>query len=128
VGRSFIWWTCTGAPVDVDAALAAVPPPPPPSVPSRPTGPVGDVEVRAERYLAQCEPAISGSGGHGRTFLIAQRLVRGFSLDVDTAYRLLAAWNQRCSPPWSESDLRRKLSQASQHGRMGDGDLRDRRR
>jgi hypothetical protein len=128
-GCSFVYWTSDGAPVDVEAALAAVPPLPPPApVPSRPPGPVGDVEARAAAYLDRCDPAISGSGGHAQTFRVAQALVRGFALDDGTAYRLLARWNERCQPPWDERALRRKLSQAVEHGRMADGELRDRRR
>lgn len=120
-----------GAPVNVDWALATVPAPAPPAPPpphSRPhvanTNGLSD-EERAERYLDRCEPAVSGSGGHNTTFLVAQKLVRGFALDEETAYRLLARWNERCSPPWSERELRRKLRQAAERGRMPEGALRD---
>jgi len=88
---------------------------------------VGDVEARAAAYLARCEPAVSGSGGHRTTFVVAQRLVRGFALDEETAYRLLTEWNQRCSPPWSERELRRKVRQAAERGNLPEGSLRDRR-
>lgn len=128
VGRSFVCWPCAGAPVDVEAALAAVPPPPPPPVPSEPCGPVGDVEARAAAYVERCEPAIAGSGGHAHTFRVAVKLVKGFALDEATAYRLMAKWNLTCSPPWSELDLRRKVRQAAEHGNQQEGALRDARR
>ena len=132
-GRSFVFWTCTGKPLDVEAALAAVPAPaaaaaPPPSGPRvRPTAGV-DAYDRAKAYLEKCPGAVSGSGGHAQTFAIAQRMVRGFSLSTDDAYRLLCEWNQRCVPPWSERDLRRKLQQAETQGRMAEGDMLERQR
>jgi hypothetical protein len=86
-----------------------------------------DVE-RARRYLAKCEPAISGSGGHNHTFVIASKIVRGFALGEADAYALLADWNQTCVPPWSERDLRRKIREALRAGQLPDGFLRDARR
>lgn len=114
-----------GKPVDADGWLAAVPAeapaPPRPATPR--AAPSSDVEAGARAYLARCEPAISGQGGHKRTFIVAQRLVRGFGLDEETAYRLLSEWNETCQPPWSERELRRKIQQAAQRGRMAEGDL-----
>lgn len=117
-----------GRPVNVDAALAKVPPPAPPPPPVAPAGPVGDVEARAAAYLERCEPAISGSGGHNATFLVAQKIVRGFALDEETAYRLLSVWNLTCDPPWSERELRRKIRQAATRGTLPEGSLLERRR
>jgi hypothetical protein len=114
-----------GNPVNVDGALASVPEPEPPPAPLPPSGPVGDIEKRATAYLEKVGPAISGSGGHTHTFAVAVKLVKGFSLDEQTAYRLLARWNQTCSPPWSEWELRRKIRQAAERGSMPDGALRD---
>jgi hypothetical protein len=126
-GGAFRFSVGRGKPVNVDGALALVPPAP--VAPPVPAGPrVAGAEDRAAAYLARCAPAISGSGGHRVTFDVAQRLVRGFRLDEETAYRLLCAWNQRCQPPWSERDLRRKLQQAARHGRMAEGVLAERRR
>jgi hypothetical protein len=127
-GGEYAFSVGRGKPVNVDWCLATVPPPAPPPPPPAPGPASSDVERRAEAYLDRCEPAISGSGGHNATFMVAQRLVRGFELDEATAYRLLSVWNQRCVPPWSDADLRRKLRQASKHGRMTPGELRDRRR
>ncbi len=112
----------TGKPIDVEGALRAVPPPAPPA-PLPPPASQGDVELRALAYVALAEPAISGSGGHNITFLLAQRLVRGFALDDETAYRVIAEWNQRCLPPWSERELRRKLCEARERGTMAVGSL-----
>ncbi len=128
-GRSYIYWTCDGAPIDVEAALRAVPavvPPAPLEPRERPAG--VDCYDRAKAYLDKVSPAISGSGGHNHTFVIASKLVRGFMLSNDDAYRLLCDWNQRCVPPWSERELRRKVDQASKESRHTAGDMLERQR
>jgi hypothetical protein len=134
-GGFFLTARGVGRPVNVDRALeaereraSAVPPAPssPPSSAPRATG--ADVEVRAAAYLARCEPAISGQGGHEHTFRIAQKLVRGFRLAPEKAFPLLAEWNLRCEPPWSERALRRKLDEAEKHGRLPEGELLERER
>jgi hypothetical protein len=71
------------------------------------------IEERARLYLERCEPAVSGCGGHNRTFHVAGQLVHGFALSEDAAFQLLQAWNARCEPPWSETDLRRKVGEAA---------------
>ncbi len=126
-GGTFLHFVGTGKPVNVDAAIAAAPKPAPPTerVPPSSVGPVGDVEARAGAYLDRCEPAISGSGGSTTTFVLAQKLVLGFGLSEDATYRLMQGWNSRCSPPWDERELRRKISQAAERGTMQPGSLRD---
>jgi hypothetical protein len=72
-----------------------------------------DVEARASKYLARCQPAISGQGGHNQTLKVAVEIGPGFDLAPDVAFRLLGTeWNPRCEPPWSERDLRRKVDEA----------------
>ena len=70
---------------------------------------------KAEEMLASHGPAISGANGHTHTFKAALALVDGFNLPEDLAFSLLLQWNTTCSPPWSESELRRKLQQAMRH-------------
>ncbi len=71
------------------------------------------IEARAVAYLAKCEPAISGSGGHDQTFKVAVAVGPGFDLPPDTAFRLLwTLYNPRCEPPWSEPELRHKVDDA----------------
>lgn len=79
----------------------------------------GDVIERARRYLATIPGAVSGQGGHTQTFRAASKLVCGYGLSAEAAYPLLAEWNLRCSPEWSESDLRRKLDQAARSRAAG---------
>ncbi len=75
-----------------------------------------DIIERARKYIRTIPPAISGNGGHPRTFLAAQHLVRGFDLSDADAFDLLAEWNQPCVPPWSEGELRSKIQSARSDG------------
>jgi len=68
---------------------------------------------RAERYLSVCDPAISGAGGHNTTFRLACTLLHGFCLSPPEAFRLLKVYNERCQPPWSDSELRHKIHDAA---------------
>lgn len=85
--------------------------------------PTVDVYERAKRYVASVPGAVSGQGGHAATFLLAQRLVRGFQLDDGTALELLTQWNTTCDPPWSHWELKRKIREAYQKGTMRFGEL-----
>lgn len=85
----------------------------------------GTRERRARAYLQLFDPAVSGQQGHARTFLAAQIVTRGFDLEGDCAFAVLNEWNQRCDPPWSDRELRRKLQSAAQRGRMPVGALLD---
>lgn len=78
--------------------------------------PVTDAIERATKYLERVDPAISGQRGHDVTFRAACALVLGFALSIDEAMPLLAAWNERCLPPWSEKELQHKLDQANKQG------------
>lgn len=71
------------------------------------------VLARAEKYLAKCDPAISGQGGHDQTFAVARAIVYGFDLGADAGYDLLARlYNPRCDPPWNEKELQHKCRDA----------------
>lgn len=85
------------------------------------------VRERAAKYLAAMPPAVSGAGGHSATLTAASAMVNGFALPHEEAYGLLLEqYNPRCEPPWSEPDLRRKVSEAAKLGSSkGFGYLRD---
>lgn len=95
---------------------AATAPPTPPA----PVGKTIDLDALLERrvraYLDRVPPAVDGQGGHAHTFVVAQHIVRGFALDDGPAYNLLAEWNVKNQPPWSEADLRRKIREARAKG------------
>ena len=97
---------------------------PKPPVPKRPMrDPLAVVAVhsnaveRARRYLARVEPAIVGQHGDLHTFRVCCRIVRGFELTAPEAFLVLQEWNQRCSPPWTEAELRNKIQGAHKYGR-----------
>jgi hypothetical protein len=82
-----------------------------------------DVLERARRYLAALPPAVAGQHGDIETFRACCRLVRGFLLtDVD-AIALIAEWNARCEPPWTERELVDKVRRARKYGREPLGGL-----
>lgn len=66
----------------------------------------------ARAYLAKLPQAISGQGGHPATYRAASILANGFDLPWGDAWTLLQEFNQRCTPPWSEKELRHKLNDA----------------
>ena len=67
---------------------------------------------RASKYVAKMEPAISGQGGHDRTYTVACRLVIGFNLSKDDALDVLREYNKGCKPEWSERELEHKVDDA----------------
>jgi len=78
---------------------------------------------RARAYLATIPPAVSGQNGHRQTFRAAVLVLRGFALTDDEATLALASWNRGCTPPWSEADLQRKVSEARRRGALPWGAL-----
>jgi hypothetical protein len=71
------------------------------------------IEERATKYLACCDPTVSGSRGHDVLFRVTCALVWGFALCPDVALRLLReVYNPRCLPPWSERELEHKINGA----------------
>src|SRR3979409_479077 len=70
------------------------------------------IEDRMSRYLSKLDPAVSGQGGHDATFHAASVLVHGFGLSVEHAWPFALRYNARCTPPWNEHDLHRKLTEA----------------
>lgn len=78
---------------------------------------------RARSYIAKVAPAVSGRHGDVKTFQVCCRLVRGFGLSDSDAMDVLAGWNTRCRPPWTERELEDKLRRARLYGREPIGGL-----
>lgn len=70
-----------------------------------------DGAERARRYVAKMPPAIAGQGGHNQTFSVACEIFR-FGLTDAEATGVLAEYNARCVPPWSDGELSHKLIDA----------------
>ena len=98
------------------------PPPvaPPPSSAGRRLGrtfsATADRKERSRSYLSKVPPAIAGQHGDVHTFRTCCRIVRGFGLDDDDALDVLADWNARCQPLWTEAELRDKIRRARTYG------------
>jgi hypothetical protein len=68
---------------------------------------------RAVLYLEKTPPAIAFQGGHNHTYNVACLLCELFgALTDDDLLSALESWNSRCSPPWTEKELRHKLASA----------------
>lgn len=78
---------------------------------------------RARAYLARTPPAVAGQHGDLHTFQTCCRVVRGFALDDDQALAVLAEWNARCQPPWTQRELLQKIRSARRNGREPFGGL-----
>jgi len=78
---------------------------------------------RARAYLSRVPAAVAGNHGDLHTFQTCCRAVRGFALDDDEALAVLADWNARCQPPWTERELREKIRSARRNGREPLGGL-----
>lgn len=72
-----------------------------------------NIEHRAMSLAKVMEPAVSGSGGHIQIFKAAIAFTRGLCMDVEQALPFLAIYNERCNPPFSDWDMKRKLRDAS---------------
>lgn len=84
---------------------------------------------RARDYLSKVPVAVSGQGGWAHTNATVLKIVRGFSLNDEDAYAILADWNAACSPPWSPQQLRAKIQWARhQAANAPDGFILDRNR
>lgn len=68
---------------------------------------------RARRYIEKAGGAVSGNSGHAHTFALACNLLNKISLSESELYEALETWhNPQCDPPWSEKELRHKVSEA----------------
>jgi hypothetical protein len=67
---------------------------------------------RARRYLDRVPGAVSGEAGHNQTFKTACILVLGFNMGRSESYVLLAEWNKKCNPPWTDKELHHKIESA----------------
>jgi putative DNA primase/helicase len=120
-----------GEPLDVDMVLAAAAVDLDVGMDEVPeaTGTCGlDLKERARRYVGKMPEAISGSEGHKNTIKVAMALVRGFGLTAEDALDIMGHdYNPRCSPPWTEKELRHKVESAAKFTAVPEGYLLKRR-
>ena len=77
--------------------------------------PTGDRIARARFWLERQAGAVEGQEGSTATARIAHCLVQGFGLSADGELFLMMDWNQTCSPPWSEEEIKRRIEYAGEH-------------
>ena len=69
---------------------------------------------RASKYLAKLPPAIQGENGSRTTFIAAMKLLTRCGLNEKETYDLMRReYNHRCSPPWTDSELLKKVQDAA---------------
>lgn len=56
---------------------------------------------------------LTGDGGNKKIFRASCALTLDFALSVDQALPILEEWNNRCTPPWTKSELVSTLTSAS---------------
>jgi hypothetical protein len=72
-----------------------------------------DLIARARKYLVTLPESIEGQKGHDALFRAATVLAHGYAFDESTALDLLREYNNtKCSPPWDEKELDRKIREA----------------
>jgi hypothetical protein len=87
---------------------------PDPSAPA--TGPVIPPDAHGiARYIAAVPPAVEGCGGDAQTFRLCGNLL-AFGLSEPQVFECLHEWNSRCSPPWSDDELKTKIHSAAHNG------------
>ncbi len=68
---------------------------------------------RAIAYVEKVEPAVSGQGGHNSMFRAVCKLLnpkpKGFGLTESEALPIIASYNARCLPPFSDKDVEHKI-------------------
>lgn len=73
--------------------------------------------ARASEYAATYPPAVQGQGGDARTYHVCLKM-RDYALDEAMALTVVEEhYSPRCSPPWSHSELRRKIANAYKYGK-----------
>src|SRR5258708_31785215 len=73
----------------------------------------GDAQVpQGPKVIITSMEPINHNGGSLPTIRAASILVWDFNFDDTTARRLFEPYNQRCQPPWNESEIAHKFASA----------------
>lgn len=107
----------SGRALDVDAELAAAPPPPEDGAPERPGG-EGDWLEDAGGPLSRSDEERLREGllslpkrgqGQGTTYAAYSLIFHDYGLGVSAGWPLLVAWNEQCGAPHSPAELERQF-------------------
>lgn len=78
---------------------------------------------KARTYLASQPAAVQGKQGDSRTYQVCCTVAVGYDLNADQAVEVLQDWNARCTPPWTEDQLRQKIRNANRYAKGVRGEL-----
>jgi hypothetical protein len=81
-----------------------------------------EVEMQIVEMVDRYASAVQNAGGDARTLQLGMRL-RDRGLSPEQAWPFMLRYNQRCVPPWEETDLRKKLENAYRYAKGEPGDL-----
>lgn len=78
----------------------------------------------ATQWLStQAKPAIEGRGGDACAYATAAML-KSYGISQETAFELMwEHWNPRCSPPWQDDELERKIENGYQYNTSPPGNI-----
>lgn len=71
-------------------------------------------------YVRAGDVAIEGCGGDGRTYRLAAE-IQNLGLSEEACFEVIQPWNEKCVPPWSDSELRVKIHNASAYAQNEPG-------
>lgn len=71
--------------------------------------------AKCKRYVSKMPASIAGQSGHSKLYAAACRCFE-FGLTDAEALEVLEEFNLRCSPPWSEREIKHKLQDAAKAG------------
>ncbi len=71
------------------------------------------LEFDISGWLKDQAPAVQGESGSKVLMRVTHKLVRaGMCRTLERYYRVIAPWNARCEPPWSDAELERAFDNA----------------
>lgn len=74
-----------------------------------------DAIERCRMYVSRIPGAVSGEGGHKQTISVANAIFYDFGLSEADGWPILTEYNGRCEPPWSDGELRHKMTEAKRY-------------
>jgi len=66
---------------------------------------------QAHSFVQECEPAVSGQGGHNQLYKVVCKMVRS-NITLKEIWEWVRDYNTRCKPPWSKPELIHKVVDA----------------
>jgi P4 family phage/plasmid primase-like protien len=82
------------------------------------------IVYRAKKYIENFDHSVQGNHGSDPMFSVCLALYKGFLLTEDEGWPLVENYNRiKCSPQWSDAEIRHKIDSARKANRVPDGYL-----